>query len=115
MVSFVVNTRLTFVSPSPTSAIPLFRTLSETQFPLSPLSPIACRLLNSLPSLFRAPVLCFQCFAPSFSKTPAVGASPSLNRGFKIAHKPPTSTSTPHPSHSLPPPPPHRYPLPASP
>src|SRR6266478_3147308 len=95
MVSFVVNTRLTFVSPSPTSAIPLFRTLSETQFPLSPLSPIACRLLNSLASLFRAPVLCFQCFAASFSKTPGVGVSPSLNRGSKMTDKSPSSDFTP--------------------
>src|SRR5260370_13354419 len=95
MVSFVGNTRLTFVSPVPTSAIPLFRTLSETQFPLSPLSPIACRLLNSLASLFRAPVLCFQCFAASFSKTPGVGVSPSLNRGFKMTHKSPSSDFTP--------------------
>src|SRR5216684_2061730 len=50
--------------------MPLFLTLSSAPLPLSPFPPIACALLNSLAALFRLPVLCFQCFADSFRKTP---------------------------------------------
>ena len=51
--------------------------LSET-LPLrctvaNPLFSRVCRLLDSLASLFRAPVLCFQQLADSFCKTPGGG------------------------------------------
>src|SRR5437879_3304417 len=40
---------------------------------LSALPSIACRLLNSLASLFATPLVCFQPLAASFSKMPGVG------------------------------------------
>src|SRR5882757_2922962 len=39
---------------------------------------IACRLLNSLASLFSTPFLCFQSLAASFRKTPGVWGTVSL-------------------------------------
>jgi hypothetical protein len=38
-----------------------------------------CRLLDSLCPLFRAPFLCFQQLADSFSKTPGVGYPPGIS------------------------------------
>src|SRR5260370_14027934 len=73
-----------------------------SQLPLSPFPPISCRLLKSLASLFRTLILCFQCFAASFSKTPGGwGIKPPASSfelpepRIKMTHKSPSSDFTP--------------------
>ncbi len=68
----------------PAPASPRVRTPSPPQLPLSPFPAISCALLNSLAALFRAPALCFQCFAHSFPKTPGGCGSPQLGRPTTI-------------------------------
>jgi hypothetical protein len=59
--------------------IPLLDTLPTT---LTPLPGYSCALFNSLAALFRTPVLCFQSFAHSLTKTPGWGYLVRLSSSF---------------------------------
>ncbi len=72
-----MNSRKQRLPPHPSNSSREFPPLLSD---LSPFPPIPCALLNSLAAVFRPPVLCFQCFARSFSKTPGVGGMPTLPR-----------------------------------
>ena len=72
-----MNSRKQRLPPHPSNSSREFPPLLSD---LSPFPPIPCALLNSLAAVFRPPVLCFQCFAHSLSKTPGVGGMPTLPR-----------------------------------
>jgi hypothetical protein len=64
---------------------------------LTPLLRYSCALLNSLAPLFRAPVLCFQSFAHSLTKTRGVGRTaipfrpPTVHYPLLTTHSPLTT------------------------
>jgi len=64
---YLPDHRFTNAPPQQHPSSDLLR-LRNFLYPLSLQS--VCALLNALAALFRTPVLCFQCFAHSFHKTP---------------------------------------------
>jgi hypothetical protein len=72
--SVMLARRITLLDPLPTTLTPLLR--------------YSCALLNSLAPLFRAPVLCFQSFAHSLTKTPGWGVPLQPSRASQVTSNP---------------------------